>query len=293
MKVRFLCAVYGLAAMLAILTLIPPPALAASGFSDDADAVENAANSVFMLEVYGANSRKIATGSGFVAFDSSTLVTNYHVVEGGAYVVALGDDAEQYVIDSACIVDRQLDLAILHFSKPVTAAPLPLQAEDQLKRSQRVVAIGSPAGLKNTVSIGNISGFYNQNGKNWIQFTAPISSGSSGGALLSDDGKVVGITTASYASTQNVNLAIRSTSLIALYKRWDGKTFKSLGAVTGGGAASAVSVSTETVSGKVWVTNGGKKYHSSPTCSKMKNPVEMDLMEAIQNGYEPCGKCFK
>lgn len=293
MKARSICAVYGLLAMLAICALFSSSALADYSFSSDPDAVETAANSVFMLEVYGANSRKIATGSGFVAFDSSTLVTNYHVVEGGAYVVALSDDADQYIIDSACIVDKNLDLAILHFSKPANAAPLPLQADDQLKRSQKVVAIGSPAGLKNTVSIGNISGFYNKSGRNWIQFTAPISSGSSGGALLDDQGKVVGITTASYASTQNVNLAIRSTSLISLYKRWDGKTFRPLGSVTGGGTASAVSISMETTGSKVWVTVGGKKYHSSPTCSKMKNPVEMDLMDAIQNGYEPCGKCFK
>ena len=35
----------------------------------------------------------------------------------------------------------------------------------------------------------------------------------------------------------------------------------------------------------------GKKYHNNPECSKMRSPREIDLLEAIQMGYEPCGKC--
>ena len=41
------------------------------------------------------------------------------------------------------------------------------------------------------------------------------------------------------------------------------------------------------------ITAGGKKYHSTPNCSKMRSPVSIDLMEAIEKGYQPCGKCFK
>ena len=43
----------------------------------------------------------------------------------------------------------------------------------------------------------------------------------------------------------------------------------------------------------VWVTKSGKKYHNNPNCSKMSSPIEMDLLEAIEKGYEPCGKCYK
>ena len=275
---------------LAVL-LLPLAALAEYSFSNDPDAVEKAADSVFLLEVYDASNRKLALGSGFVIFAPSIMATNYHVIEDGAYVVAVGDDAEQYVIDEVCAADKKLDLAILRFQPAGSIRPLEYDASGDLKRSQTVVTIGSPAGLKNTVSIGNISAFFDQGKKDWIQFTAPISSGSSGGALLNDQGKVIGITTATYASAQNVNLAVRVKALVDLYAKWDGKTVRKLGQVTGGGSVQISVPSVQT--GKVWITKSGKKYHNNPTCSKMKSPVEIDLLEAIEKGYEPCGKCYK
>lgn len=270
------------------------PANAEYSFSSDADAVEAAADSVFLLEVYDARNRKIASGSGFVIFQPTILATNYHVIEDGAYLIAVSDDAEQYVVDQVCVADKQLDLALLLFQPAKSVKSLEYDATDDLKRSQTVVAIGSPAGLKNTVSIGNISAFFQQGNKDWIQFTAPISSGSSGGVLLNDQGKVIGITTATYASAQNVNLAVRVSSLVELYKKWDAHTTHSLGEVTGHGKAqTGYATNAPASSATVWVTASGKKYHNNPTCSKMKSPIEISLAEAIANGYEPCGKCYK
>ena len=292
MKTRLLAVIL----LLSLLASFPGVAFADTSFSNDPDAVEKAADSVFMLEVYDANGRKIATGSGFVIFEPFIMATNYHVIEDGSYLLAISDDSATYLIDEVCAADKKQDLAVLKFSPSAAVQPLPYDTSDELKRSQPVVAIGSPAGLKNTVSIGNISAFYDQGKKNWIQFTAPISSGSSGGALLNDQGKVIGITTATYASTQNVNLAVRVSALKALYDQWDGRTTRKLGQITGRGTAqvSAPSASSSsTATGKVWVTVSGKKCHNNPTCSKMKSPVEIDLLEAIEKGYEPCGKCYK
>lgn len=268
-------------------------------FSEDADAVENAADSVFMLEVYASNGQKIGVGSGFAAFDDSLLVTNYHVIDGGAYVVAVSDDYAQFVVTDVCAFDRGKDIAILRFDNHIGVKPLEVDAQSPLKRSQKVVAIGSPAGLMNTISIGNISAFYRKDGKDWIQFTAPISSGSSGGALLSDEGKVVGMTTATYASAQNVNLAVKAKDIVALYKLWNGRTTVLMGNVTGGGLSANAALPSASSSGTgkngttVYVTKSGKRYHNNPNCSKMKNPIEMDLMDAIEKGFEPCGKCYK
>ena len=55
-----------------------------------------------------------------------------------------------------------------------------------------------------------------------IQFTAPISPGSSGGALFDDSGNVIGITTSSLTSGQNINLAVHISEAVALYDSWDG-----------------------------------------------------------------------
>ena len=287
-----------LTALFVILFSFMGTTLAEYSFSSDPDAVEKAADSVFMLEVYDARNRKLAVGSGFVIFDPSIIVTNYHVIEDGAYVIAISDDTDQFVIDEVCAADKKLDLAILVFHAEKKVQPLDYDASDTLKRAQTVVTIGSPAGLKNTVSIGNISAFFDRDHKNWIQFTAPISAGSSGGVLLNDLGKVIGITTATYSSAQNVNLAVRVSALVNLYSKWDGKTTRKLGQITGSGSASlplTVGDGMDTVpsSGTVWITKSGKKYHSNPNCSQMKSPVAIDLLEAIEKGYTPCGKCYK
>lgn len=42
----------------------------------------------------------------------------------------------------------------------------------------------------------------------------------------------------------------------------------------------------------VWIPNSGKKYHSSPSCSNMKNPSQVSIDTAISRGYTPCSKCY-
>ena len=280
--------------LLALCLLLNPLAASAEySFSRDADAIESAADSVFMLEVYSSDNKQIAVGSGFVAFDSSLLITNYHVIEGGAYVIAVSDDKEGNLVTRACCVDKKKDLAILCFDQAPDVTPLPLDTDGNLKRSQTVVAIGSPAGLMNTISIGNISAFYTRDGKDWIQFTAPISAGSSGGALFNDEGEIIGVTTATYASAQNINMAVKVEEVIGLYNQWDKKTTSRIGYVKGNTYPKAGSAKDPAESRSVWITKSGKKYHSTPNCSQMRSPVEIDLLEAIEKGYEPCGKCYK
>lgn len=197
----------------------------ADGFSNDPDEIEKAAKSVLKLEVYDFFGRMIKTGSGFVAFDNNTLVTNYHVIENSSKIIANSDDGEQYSIVAVCCCDEDMDIAIVQLEDNFELNPLPLRAEKNLKRSSPVVAIGSPIGIKNTVSIGNISAVYEEDGIPWIQFTAPISQGSSGGALFNDSGEVIGVTSASYTRGQNLNLAINISVAKAMYNAWDNHTW--------------------------------------------------------------------
>ena len=80
--------------------------------------------------------------------------------------------------------------------------------EDELRVGDTVYAIGSPLGLFNSVSDGIISGFRQINDVDMIQFTAPISHGSSGGAVLNMAGELIGISTAGFDQGQNINLAV-------------------------------------------------------------------------------------
>lgn len=150
-------------------------------------------------------------------FDNMTLITNYHVIENASTIIADSDDGYQYFVTKVLIASKENDIAILQFMTPTIMQPLEYST-DSIKRGSSIVAIGSPIGLKNTVSLGNVSSVYNEDGVNWIQFTAPISHGSSGGALLNDNGQVIGITSASYIDGQNLNLAISISDVVALYK---------------------------------------------------------------------------
>ena len=75
---------------------------------------------------------------------------------------------------------------------------------EQLRVGQKLVAIGSPLGLQNTVSEGIISGLRGV----VVQMTTPISPGSSGGAVLNSRGEVVAVAVATVKGGQNINFAV-------------------------------------------------------------------------------------
>jgi hypothetical protein len=196
-------------AILCILMLIPFLALADTySFQQDLAAVERTIQSVLLLEVYNADGDLFATGSGFVAFDSRTLITNYHVIEGAAAIVAISDSGDRYDVTRVLAADKELDIAIMAFKNPTGMAPLALADNAALKRGEPVVTIGSPEGIRNTVAYGNISAFVKWDKYTDIQYTAPISHGSSGGVLLNNAGKVIGVVCAFLEGGQNLNYAI-------------------------------------------------------------------------------------
>lgn len=186
-------------------------------FSSDVDAINKAAKSVLMLEVYDANEQMIGSGSGFVAFDNYTLVTNEHVIDGASFIIGKSDDGNQYMLTKLISADVKKDIAILEFFSPTDLTPLSLNDQGDVQRAESVVAIGSPLGHKNSVSLGNISALFEEDEVAQIQFTAPISHGSSGGALFNDKGLVIGITSGFYEEGQNINLAINIEEVLDLY----------------------------------------------------------------------------
>lgn len=166
------------------------------------------ASSIVLILVHDQDGEVIATGSGIMVGRDGYILTNDHVVRGGySYSVRIENDEQAYHTDELIKYNPVLDLALLRIARRL--APLPVyQGEKQLMRGQAVAAIGSPLGLFNSISDGIISGFRKIDGVDMIQFTAPISSGSSGGALLNLYGEVIGISTAGFDRGQNINLAV-------------------------------------------------------------------------------------
>lgn len=181
-----------------------------SNFTRNTRRIQQATDSVVLVTCCDTHGNILATGSGFVLFDDSTIVTNFHVISGTVDIKISTDSDHTYSVESVIGYDKNKDIAILKTSEPTNLHPLKKGNSEKLNKGEAVVAIGSPLGNKNTVSTGNISGrWYNpENGLDELQFTAPISSGSSGGALFNGKGQVVGITSASFVDSQNLNLAI-------------------------------------------------------------------------------------
>jgi serine peptidase DegS len=137
-------------------------------------------------------------GSGVIVDHDGHIVTNHHVIANAdAIRVQLADER----IADATIVGRDpdTDLAVLHIDlKNLPVAPI--GRSDRLRVGDVVLAIGSPAGLSQTVTHGIISATSRALGvavyENFLQTDAAINSGNSGGALIDTSGSVIGINTA-------------------------------------------------------------------------------------------------
>lgn len=179
-------------------------------FSDRPSAIERTSESVVLITCYDRFGEVRSTGSGFVLYNDSTIVTNYHVIDRAVDIKISTDSDHTFSVESILAYDVDKDIAILKTTEATGLASLSAGDSDDMKKGENVVAIGSPLGNKNTVSAGTFSGrwYNNENGLDELQFSAPISSGSSGGALFNDRGHVVGITSASFIDGQNMNLAV-------------------------------------------------------------------------------------
>ncbi len=147
-------------------------------------------------------------GSGFLFDDQGHIVTNNHVVENGSkFQVRFSDGT----VLTARLVggDPGSDLAVLKVDElPPGVAPLPLADSRTVEVGQRAIAIGNPFGLRNTLTIGVVSGIGRSlsgpassgGGRfripNIIQTDAAINPGNSGGPLLNIYGEVIGVNTA-------------------------------------------------------------------------------------------------
>lgn len=177
-------------------------------FSENTAAIEKAASSVVKIYCYDHEGNETGTGSGFIAFDDRTVVTNYHVMER-AYTYKISTDEDKtYEVENILAYSKEQDIAIIQLKSSTHLKVLNLGDSDKIKKGEPIIAIGSPLGIKNTVSEGVLSGRLMKETMDVLQFTAPISSGSSGGALFDNKGKVIGITYASFVDGQNLNLGI-------------------------------------------------------------------------------------
>jgi S1-C subfamily serine protease len=149
----------------------------------------------------------VARGSGFFINSTGLLATNAHLIKGAADVIAKLPSGAFYQLRTFTWVDDAADIAILQFDGNETPSITGIGNSDELQTGEKVYAIGNPRGLLSTVSEGNVSNAHRPiDGRVFIQFTSPISPGSSGGGLFNEGGRAVGITAAAQKGEDNQNL---------------------------------------------------------------------------------------
>jgi len=143
-------------------------------------------------------------GSGVIVDPNGTIVTNRHVIENADAITVVLSDRREFEA-TVLRADDRTDLAVLKINAGGEALPyLEIRDSDELEVGDIVLAIGNPFGVGQTVTNGIVSALArNVSGINayrtFIQTDAAINPGNSGGALVSLDGKLVGINTALYS----------------------------------------------------------------------------------------------
>ena len=211
----------GFIAIAVALVLLTNPF--AGNFSEDTDAIQKAGNSVVKIYMYDINGIEIGTGSAFAALDKDIIITNHHCIEGNVYSIeAERADSSFFSIESVVAYDKEKDIAILRAPES-NLTPLAVGNSSNIKRGEKTVAIGSPIGIHQMISTGVFSNYLDAKTHIRILSTASISHGSSGGALLNNHGKVIGITSGAYETGNDLYYSIPMYYAQELYNNRDPK----------------------------------------------------------------------
>jgi hypothetical protein len=172
---------------------------------------QQASQSVVVIRSLDAEDKPFNLGSGVVT-GRELVTTNCHVIEDASRIEVTYQGNLFPATPGA--VNQERDVCQIRV--PQLSAPRALLSTARLRVGQRVYAIGAPEGLELTFSEGIISSLRDFDGSQYIQTSAAISQGSSGGGLFDVDGRLVGITAFFIAEGQNLNFALPASWIMDL-----------------------------------------------------------------------------
>jgi len=153
-------------------------------------------------------------GSGFIISPDGYVITNAHVLYGAYYAEVLTYDGAKQ--DAELIgYDTDIDVAVLKIDG--RHSYLKFERTENVKVGEKVIAVGNPLGLSFSVTEGIVSA-KDREGPNgmaiYIQTTAALNPGNSGGPLINNEGKVIGINNFKIQSTEGVGFALESDTAV-------------------------------------------------------------------------------
>lgn len=173
------------------------------------DIIDQTSESVVQISAQTTADKELGIGTGFVVDVKGLVATNYHVLRGATKAVVQFKNGKKYSVKGLRALDADADLAILELERPPEKLKaLPLASKTPPRQGEDVIAIGHPQGLNFSVTTGIVSAVRKKDqlpkeiaeqlsgaDKVWIQTSAAISPGNSGGPLLDGQGRVIGINT--------------------------------------------------------------------------------------------------
>lgn len=162
---------------------------------------------IYTFDEYGTPS---GSGSGFFIGEDGVGLTNYHVLDGSTKAIIITSDSSKHVIDKILIADKDKDIVKFKVKSEKNKKFETLQlANKEPSQADRTYCISNPRALECSFSEGIISAVRSdkKHGK-VVQFTAPISPGSSGAPVMNEDGEVIAIATYQRRDGQNLNFGV-------------------------------------------------------------------------------------
>lgn len=172
---------------------------------------QQASQSVVVIHAYDVDGNPINQGGGVVTA-RELVTTNCHVIEGAANLEVHYRQQTYGAHRSAANEERDL----CQIRVPQLNAPRVMLNTGRVRVGQRVYTIGAPEGLELTLSEGLISSLREFDGSQYIQTSAGISQGSSGGGLFDIEGRLIGITAFFVGEGSNLNFALPAAWIVEL-----------------------------------------------------------------------------
>jgi len=173
--------------------------------------------SVVSITTYDVAGKPLKQGSGFFVNEAGDVVTNHHVLRGAITAIVKTSDGRKYPVETVVAEDENADLVRVSITAPKAAfkrLQLSLIVPDA---GERIVVVGSPLGLEQTVSEGIISAVREVG--SWgkiIQLSAPVSPGSSGSPVVNLKGEVIGVAAFQLVEGQNLNFAVPALTVLQM-----------------------------------------------------------------------------
>ncbi|UFU00859.1 S1C family serine protease [Radiobacillus kanasensis] len=185
--------------------------------------VHEAQKNVMQIETVTETGERI--GSGFLYNELGDIITNAHVVKDASSIYVKTSNAEVYTAALVGIGDNT-DIAVIRVPQLSNRTPAKISTSYQAEIGKNIIAVGSPLGFQNSVSLGIISGTnrtFEIDGfqyENVYQISADITNGNSGGPLIDrETGTVVAINSAG-SNEGNIGFSIPLNTVMEKIEQW-------------------------------------------------------------------------